>query len=122
MILDFDSTAIGETYHLHNGVDTMKFSQVADLMADAYGEPIKYPDSEAAFREKLGPSFIAYYRGRPEAVEYYLEYCRWEYEGVTGHLADDLLAGEADLTPGHFGLEPRTFRQFLIDNRIAFLG
>ena len=101
MILDFDSTAIGETYHLHNGVDTMKFSQVADLMADAYGEPIKYTDS---------------------AVEYYLEYCRWEYEGVTGHLADDLLAGEADLTPGHFGLEPRTFRQFLIDNRIAFLG
>lgn len=122
LLMNFNHTDVGETYHLHNGTDTMKFSDIAVLMSEVFGEKIDFDGSENAFHEKLSESFINYYNGREDAAEYFLEYCRWEHEGVTGHLAEDLLAGEVDIYPAKFGNEPRTFHQFLIENRAAFLG
>lgn len=121
-LMNLEHTEVGETYHLHNGVDTLMFSDVAVLMSELFNEKIDFDDSEKSFHEKLGESFRAYYHGREDAADYFLEYCRWEHKGVTGHLAEDLLAGEPDIYPATFGNDPHTFREFLDENRAAFLN
>ena len=103
-----------KTYNLDNGVDLMRFSDIAPLMSEVFGVEISYDDSPQAFVEELGDIFRVY-MGRDDAPDYYLAYCEWERSNET-------LARKTDIMTTMLGLSPRTFRQWLDDHRYAFLG
>lgn len=119
LMLAPDLTEVGETYHLHNGVDMYPFSQVAEVMSKAFGVPIAYDGSEESFLRDLGPSFRSY-MGRDDAAEYFLEYCKFELAHVR-RLGSDLLNGEQDITPASLGFDSRTFHDWLVDHRGTFV-
>src|SRR5215207_2100825 len=104
LMLDPSHTEVGGTYHLHNGIDSYPFSQVAAVMTEVLGEKIDYDDSEEAFLRELGDVFRDYMR-RDDAAEYFLAYCQFEL-GHVQRLGADLLNGEPDITPEKLGFAP----------------
>jgi len=124
LLMDPAKTDVGETYHLHNGVDMMiRFSQVAQIFSDALGTPFGYDDSIESFRRDLGPSLKAYYKSLKDALGYYEVYFAWERE-MTEKLvsSDNLLNGEKDFHPRALGFEPRPFKEWVVANRSKFLA
>jgi uncharacterized protein YbjT (DUF2867 family) len=120
LLLDPSLTEVGQTVHLHNGIDSMMpFSHVANIMTEAFGVPIAYDGSEEAFLRDLGDSFRAYYK-RDDAAEYFLAYCKFEL-GHVQRLGDDLLGGEPDITPEKLGFTARSFHDWLVDHRDVFI-
>lgn len=118
LMLDPSRTEVGQTYHLHNGIDTYPFSQIAELMTEVFGETIDYDGTEEAFLRDLGPMFRSY-MGREDAAEYFLEYLRFEKRHVE-RLGADLTGGEPQLTPEMLGFEARPFAAWLAANRDMF--
>lgn len=124
LLMDPGKTEVGETYHLHNGVDMMiKFSDVAPIFTEALGTPFSYDGSLESFHRDLGPSLRSYYKGVEDAVGYYEAYILWE-RSMTIKLSQggaDLLNGEKDLHPRALGFEPRPFKEWIAANRSKFL-
>jgi uncharacterized protein YbjT (DUF2867 family) len=118
LLLDPARTEVGATYHLHNGIDSYPFSQVADLLSDVLGEPIAYDGSEEAFLRDLGEIFRTY-MGREDAAEYFLAYCRFELRHVQ-RLGADLTGGEPQITPQTLGFTAVPFRDWIATNRDVF--
>lgn len=127
LMLDPSRTEVGQTYHMHNGVDMMlKFSDVPQIFTAALGTPFFYDDSVAAFLDELGDSMREYFSETEDAVGYYLAYCEWEREMTLKLLAasavGDLLLGEKDFCPQALGFEPLTFTDWVKENRAQFVG
>ena len=49
ILLSNDHRHIGQTYHLDNGIDVLRFDEVADLMSEVWGEPITFDGSDETF-------------------------------------------------------------------------
>ncbi len=118
--LDPSRTEIGQTIHLHNGIDSMiPFSRVANIMTESFGVPIAYDGSEEAFLRDLGDIFRACFK-RDDAAEYFLAYCKFEL-GHVQRLGADLLNGEPDITPEKLGFTARSLHDWLVDHRDTFV-
>lgn len=123
LLLDPSLTEPGETLHLENGIDTMiKFSQIADIMTDAWGVRIGYEGSDEAFLRELGPSLRTYFK-HDEAAEHILAECHHEVPFINQLLenGNDLRGGERHLTPEMLGFEPISLKSWLQDKRDVFL-
>jgi uncharacterized protein YbjT (DUF2867 family) len=114
LLLSGDPNHHHKTYNLDNGVDLMRFSDVAPLMSEVLGVEVTYDDSPETFLEELGEIFRLY-MGRGEAPNYFLRYCEWERGNET-------LARQTDIMGKMLGLTPRTFRQWLAEHQDVFLG
>lgn len=82
LLLSKDQRHIGQTYHLDNGHDVMWFDEVAQLMSQAFGEPIRYDGSDETFLRFCGDG-VKQYIGRPDADAYFLHYFQFEQDNQT---------------------------------------
>lgn len=95
------------------GSDLCKISAVADLFTEILGVRVHYDGNEDNFYRAIKPVFTQLWGDR--APDYFVEYFRWE----TQH--DHLFK----LTPhvqNLLGRPPRTFRQWIRENREFFLS
>ncbi|QLL09234.1 SDR family oxidoreductase [Mycobacterium vicinigordonae] len=123
LLLDPALTEPGETLHLENGVDTMiRFSQIADIMSDAWGVPISYDGTDEGFLRELGPALRRYYK-HDDAAAHILAECHHEVPFINELLkrGNDLRGGERHLTPEMLGFEPISLHAWLRDHRGVFV-
>ena len=79
ILLNTDGEFVGKTTHLDNGQDLLLFSEVAELLGEVLGEKIVFDDTPEKFDEVNG-DILRTWVGRGDAVDYYIEYFRWEAE------------------------------------------
>jgi uncharacterized protein YbjT (DUF2867 family) len=93
---------IGQFHTLNNGHDLMRFSQVAELMTDVFGEKITHDGSKegfsAAYSRQLGPL-------HEELWEFF------EYES-----ANEVVWARNDFVERTLGRKPRTLREWLAEH------
>jgi uncharacterized protein YbjT (DUF2867 family) len=77
ILLHTDGSFVGTTTHLDNGIDLLKFAEVAKLIGEVLDEPIGFDDTPEKFKEVNGDILRAWV-GRDDAPDYYIEYFRWE--------------------------------------------
>ncbi len=114
LLLSPSTYHFGKTYNLDNGVDVMRFSEVAQLMSKVFEVPIAYDDSPESFVRECGDMMRAY-MGRPDAPEYYLRYFEWERSNGT-------LARRTDILRSLLEIEPRTLTDWLFEHKKFLLG
>lgn len=123
LLLDPSLTEPGETLHVENGIDTMiRFSQIADIMSDAWGVPVAYDGTDEAFLRELGPALRRYYK-HEDAAEHILAECHHEVPFINALLerGNDLRGGERHLTPEMLGFEAMSLKSWLQDNKDVFV-
>lgn len=95
------------------GQDLCKISEVANLFSSVLGTPVGYDGDEKRFLATITPVFTQMW-GK-EAPEYFVEYFRWETQHdhlfkITNHVENIL------------GRSPKSFRQWILENRNFFLN
>ena len=114
LLLSDNQRHIGQTYHLDNGHDTLWFSDVAAMMSDVFGEPIRYDGSDDAYRKLAGEAVVRRFK-RSDAVDYFLQYFQFEQDNET-------VWRKTDIVEFLTGRRATTLREFLENNRSAILG
>jgi uncharacterized protein YbjT (DUF2867 family) len=109
LLLSEDHRHIGQIYHLDNGHDVLRFSQVAELMTQIFGVPIGYDGSKERFLRDLGSRYRALL-GHDRAPEYMVEV--FEYE-----LANEVMWRRSDVVEAIIGRKPKTLAEWLIEHR-----
>jgi uncharacterized protein YbjT (DUF2867 family) len=113
LLLSTNQRHLGKTYHLDNGVDLMRFSEVARLMSEVLGVQIDYNDSPEDFMRECAA--MPAYQQRQDGLRYALRYYEWECGAETLWRRSDIL----EALTGHKG---RTLRQWLEEHRDRLLG
>ena len=90
LLLSSDQRHIGQVYNLDNGHDIMWLDQVAAVMSAALNVEIRYDGSDETFARLCGDGVRAYL-GRPDAVEYFLEYFQFEQDNETVWRKSDIV-------------------------------
>ena len=114
LLLSDNQRHIGQTYHLDNGHDTLWFSDVAAMMSDVFGEPIRYDCTDEAYRRLAGDAVVKRFK-RPDAVDYFLQYFQFEQDNET-------VWRKTDIVEFLTGRPATTLREFLERNKNAILG
>lgn len=110
-----DHRHIGMKYDLDNGVDTLRFDEVADLMSEIWGETIGYDGSDESFlRLKYMGDKDTPLDFEPPSFDYWLAYSQFEQDNQHAWRKSDIveyLTGEP----------AKSLREWLAENRDAVL-
>lgn len=108
LLLSDDHRHIGQFHTMNNGVDILRFSEVARMMSEVWGEPIRHDSSK--------DSFFKWYadRGQPY-LDLLWEFFLYEEDNNVVWARNDFLART-------LGREPMTVRRWLAEHREAVLG
>jgi uncharacterized protein YbjT (DUF2867 family) len=98
---------IGQFHTLNNGHDLMRFSDVAELMSDVFGEPIAHESSREAF--------IAGYPQMGPYAPYLWEFFMYEQD-------NEVVWALNDFVERTLGRKPKTVREWLVEHREAIMG
>ena len=110
-----DHRHIGMKYDLDNGIDTLRFDEVAELMSQVWGEPIGYDGSDEAFlRLKFMGDKDVPLDFEPPAFDYWLAYSQFEQDNQHAWRKSDIVEY---LT----GKPAKSLRQWLAENKEAVL-
>ena len=113
LLLGDNHRHIGQIYHLDNGHDVMRFSEVAEVMTRVFGVPISYDGSKERFFRDLG----ARYRkimGNERAAEYMVDV--FEYE-----LENEVTWRRSDVVEAIIGRKPKKLEEWLQEHRERIL-
>ncbi|MDB5582375.1 MAG: hypothetical protein JWR80_7551 [Bradyrhizobium sp.] len=113
LLLGEGSHHIGRIYDLDNGQDLMRFSQVAELMGDVFGEPIGYDGSHETFLRENGDHYRKV-MNNPRAPDYMLAV--WEFEREI-----EALWRLSNVVETIIGRKPMSLRAWLIEHRDTLL-
>jgi uncharacterized protein YbjT (DUF2867 family) len=114
LLLSENHRHIGQTHHLDNGHDLMRFSQVAELMSDLFGEPIAYDGSPETFMRVSGERYRRI-MGNERAPDYMVDVFEYERE-------NEVVWRRSDVVESIIGRKPRTLRDWLGEHRDILLG
>ena len=101
-------------FHLNDGEDGVRFSELARLIGEAAGQPVAYVDDERAFLDEVGP-MLAAMTGDPQAADYLLADWRMERDHAELYRGNDAL----ELL---LGRPPTRLRAWLAEHRDALLA
>lgn len=115
LLLSDDQRHIGQTYHLDNGTDVLRFDEVADLMSEVWGEQIRFDGSDETFVNLK-------HSGDPETPppaplpeeDYWVRYSKFEQQNQTAWRRTDIVES---LT----GSPAKSLRDWLTENKDAVL-
>lgn len=110
LLLSRDHRHIGQTHHLDNGHDVLGFDELAALMSEVWGEPIRYEGSDEHFLA-LAPSLVP----RENFGPYFLAYSQFEQDNET-------VWRKSDIVEYLTGRPATTLREWLSENKHAVLG
>lgn len=99
LLLSDNHRHIGQFHTLNNGHDLLRYSDVADLMSEVFGEKITHDGSLEAFTREYGAQF------GPKLMEIWNFF---EYER-----ANEVVWARNDFVERMLGRKPRTLRQWL---------
>lgn len=110
-----DHRHIGQTYHLDNGIDVLRFDEVADLMSEVWAEDIRYDGSDETFVNLK-------HSGDPDSPpaealaeeDYWVRYSKFEQQNQTAWRRTDIVES---LT----GSPAKSLRDWLRENKKAVL-
>lgn len=115
ILMSNDHRHIGMTYHLDNGIDVLRFDEVADLMSEVWGESIKYDGTDETFVNLK-------YSGDPKTPpaeplqqeDYWIRYSKFEQE-------NQLAWRRTDIVQSLTGTPAKSLRDWLSENKDAVL-
>ena len=109
LLLSDNHRHIGQTHNLDNGHDVMRFSQVAELMSEVFGEPIAYDGTKETFYQELAEGYRRIL-GNDRAPEYMVRVFEYEDE-------NEVMWRRSDVVESIIGRKPKTLRDWLIEHR-----
>jgi uncharacterized protein YbjT (DUF2867 family) len=110
LLLSDDQRHIDQTYHLDNGHDVLWFDELATLMSETWGEPIRYDGSDEAFIE-VAATLVP----RANFAAYFIAYSQFEQDNET-------LWRKSDIVEYLTGRPATKLRDWLSEHRDAVLG
>jgi uncharacterized protein YbjT (DUF2867 family) len=110
LLLSDDQRHIDQTYHLDNGHDVLWFDELAALMSEVWGVPIRYDGSDEAFVD-VAATLVP----RANFAAYFLAYSQFEQDNET-------LWRKSDIVEYLTGRRATTLRDWLRENRSSVLG
>ena len=99
---------IGQFHTMNNGHDILRFSDVAALMSDVWGEPVAYDGSQSAF-------FSEYAHMGERRLQFLWAFFEYERD-------NEVVWARNDFVERMIGRKPMTVRDWLGANRAALLG
>lgn len=116
LLLSADHRHIGMLYHLDNGIDTLRFDEVAALMSEVWGEEIGYDGSDESFlRMKFMHDMNTPLDFELTAPDYWISYSQFEQDNQHAWRKSDIVEY---LT----GTPAKSLRQWLSENRELVLN
>ena len=110
-----DHRHIGQTYHLDNGIDVLRFDEVADLMTEVWGEEIIYDGRDETFVNLKYTGELDKSPDPPlEKEDYWVSYCKFEERNQTAWRKTDIVEY---LT----GQPAKSLRDWLAENKKTVL-
>ncbi len=109
LLLSDNHRHIGVCHTLNNGNDFLRWSDVAEMMTELYGEKIEYLESKEDFIKEYSPVF------GPEIAHFQWDFFEFEASIEDGWALNDF--GERIL-----GRKPTTMREWLIEHKSEVLG
>ena len=111
VLLSDDHRHIGATYHLDNGHDVWYFDEVAEIMAEAFGEPIAFDGSDEAFLNlKYNRDMNKPLDKMPDKRDYFIDFSQFEQDNQT-------IWRKTDIVEFLTGREPVKLMDWLRDNK-----
>lgn len=115
LLLSNDHRHIGMTYHLDNGIDVLRFDEVAALMSEVWDEPIGYDGSDESFlRMKFMNDMNTPLDFELDKEDYWISYSQFEQDNQHAWRKTDIVEY---LT----GTPAKPLRTWLEENRDAVL-
>ena len=108
LLLSDNHRHIGLLHTINNGHDFMRWSDVAVLMSEVYGEPIEYVHDKDAFIEANATVF-------GPMSQMLWDFFEWEESYEEGWALNDF-------AERMLGRKPTTMREWLVENKAAVLG
>lgn len=108
LLLSDNHRHVGQFYTLNNGHDLMLFSEVAELMTQAWNEPIVHDGRKESF-------FAAYAMMGRERVQFLWDFFQYER-------SIDVVWSRNDMFERLLGRKPRSLRAWLEEHRAALLS
>lgn len=99
---------IGQFHTMNNGQDILRFSEVADLMSDIWGEQISYDGSKAGFFAEYSPM-------GERRLNYLWDFFQYEQD-------NEVIWARNDFVERTIGRRPTNVREWLANNRNYLLG
>lgn len=99
---------IGQFHTMNNGHDILRFSEVAGIMSELWGEPIAYDGSQEGF-------FATYAPIGERRLQYLWDFFMYEQD-------NEVVWARNDFVERMIGRKPITVRGWLADKRDLFLG
>ncbi|WP_332817425.1 NmrA family NAD(P)-binding protein [Sphingopyxis sp.] len=112
LLLTDNHRHIGQIYHLDNGHDVLRFSEVAALMTQIFGVTIGYDGSKERFLRELGDRYRTV-MGHERAPDYMVDV--FEYER-----ANEVTWRRSDVVEMIIGRKPTTLANWLTEHRDRF--
>ena len=109
LLLSDNHRHIGQTHNLDNGHDVMRFSQVAELMSEVFGETITHDASPEGFYRECGERYRKAMTNE-RAPEYMVRVFEFELE-------NEVMWRRSDVVESIIGRKPKTLRDWLVENR-----
>ncbi|HKR90200.1 MAG TPA: NmrA family NAD(P)-binding protein [Phenylobacterium sp.] len=107
LLLSDNHRHIGQFHTLNNGHDLLRFHEVAELMSEAWNEPISYDGSKESF-------FASYPQIGPR-LQVLWDFFQYEQD-------NEVVWARNDFVERTLGRKPTTLRDWLIEHRDAVLG
>lgn len=82
ILLSDDHRHIGQTYHLDNGQDVHTFEHVADIISEAWGEPVRYDGSDETFKKYAAETFAGP-NWHEDTANFFIGYSQFEQDNQT---------------------------------------
>ena len=108
LLLSDNHRHIGVCHTMNNGNDNLRYSQVADMMTEIYGEKIEYVGDKDSFLEEYAPS-------QGPLAAFLWEFFEFEESFEVGWALNDF-------AENILGRKPTTVREWLIEHRAQVLG
>lgn len=107
ILLSDNHRHIGQFHTMNNGHDLMRYQEVAELMAEAWGEPIAFDGSREGF--------FAEYAALGPLCDLLWDYFQYEQD-------NEVVWARNDFVERTLGRKPTTLREWLIEHRQQLLG
>ena len=115
ILLSNNHRHIGQTYQLDNGIDVLRFDEVADLMSEVWGEEIIYDGSDETFVNLKHTGEIDTPPNPPLTKEdYWVSYSKFEEQNQT-------IWRRTDIVEYLTGRPAKSLEQWLSENKAAVL-
>lgn len=99
---------IGQFHTMNNGHDILRFSEVAQIMSDVWGEPIAYDGDKTSFLR-------TYAQMGERRLRYLWDFFQYEAD-------NEVVWARNDFVERMLGRKPRTVHEWLVEHRRVLLG